>query len=292
MSLPAAAPLSPAEIARRSGSSFLVSFAFLQPKRRRAITAIYAFCRVVDDAVDEAREAEEAVEHLAFWRRELEAAYQGTPATGVGRALQEAATDFGVRHSHLEEVLQGVSTDLEGHRFGDLSALEQYCHHVASAVGLACLPVFGAGGPDAERFARQLGLALQLTNILRDLRSDALEGRVYVPSDWLVETGVEEAWLRGDGPSEVYGSGGPVARLAERLGATAAARFTLADEALGRLSRRDRRRLLPARIMSAVYRHLLGKLIARGGDLRRPRVRVGKPMKLFLALRAAAGGGA
>jgi len=291
MSVPVAAPLSPEQIARRSGSSFLVSFGFLQPRRRRGLTAVYAFCRVVDDAVDDARDAEQAREHLEFWRKELEAAYGGTPATELGRSLRQVREEFGVRAEYLREVLEGVAMDLDPPAYQDLGDLERYCYKVASAVGLACLSVFGVSGEDAETYADRLGKALQLTNILRDLKGDAKGGHVYVPQDWLRQTGVEPEWLEGEGPDDAYASGGPVDRLVRLFVAAARTRYSEAEAALMRLSRRDRRRLLPARIMGAVYRDLLGALERRGGDLRLPPVRVRKRRKLFLALKTALGAG-
>jgi len=229
---PAAAFLTPEQIARRSHSSFLVSFAFLPPARRRALTAIYAFCRVVDDAVDEAQNPDVAREHLAFWRRELDAAFDGEPRTELGRALHRAISDFGVRREPLEEVMAGVAMDLEPPHFADLKELEGYCAKVASAVGRACLPVFGAEGETAERYADRLGNALQLTNILRDLRSDADEGRVYAPREWLAEADVDPDWLAGRGPDEVYRPDGPVHRLATRLATAATDRFVESDAEL------------------------------------------------------------
>lgn len=286
MTEPPSASLTPEQIAKQSRSSFLVSFVFLPPRRRRALTAIYAFCRVVDDAVDESPSAAEARDQLDYWRRELEAAMKdGSPESELGRALKWSAREFGLRAEPLEEVLAGVTMDLETPRFSTLGELEAYCAKVASAVGQACLPVFGAEGERTERYADRLGKALQLTNILRDLRSDAERGRVYVPREWMEEAGVEPDWLRGTGPDEAYGSGGPVARLADRLAAAAQARFSESDLELKALPRVVRRRLLPARIMGNVYRELLGHLRHRGGDLRCPeRLRVGRGRKLFLAL--------
>jgi phytoene synthase len=173
--------------------------------------------------------------------------------------------------------------DLEGARYADLAALEVYCHRVASAVGLACLPVLGVEGELAERFAERLGRALQLTNILRDLRADAELGRVYVPCVWLQSCGVEVEWLRGSGPAAVYAEGGQVARLCARLAAVARERFAEAGAALLELPAAARRRLLPARIMGVVYRDLLRRLEARGGGLGGARVRVPRARKLWLA---------
>ncbi|MBK8097552.1 MAG: squalene/phytoene synthase family protein [Planctomycetes bacterium] len=283
MNAPAGATLTPQQVTERSGSNFLVGFLCLDRARRDGMTAIYAFCRVVDDAGDDARTPEEGRQAVAFWRGELAAAVQGSAATAVGQALTATLARFAVAPRHLEAVLDGVAMDLAGGGFADLPALEQYCWRVASAVGLACLPVLGVDGAAGERFAERLGLALQLTNILRDLRSDAEIGRVYVPRDWLTADGVEVAWLGGNGPDAAYRAEGPVHRLCERLAATAAERFAEAAAALRQLPRVERRRLAPARIMGAVYSDLLQRLRRRGGELRGSRVRVPKARRLWLA---------
>lgn len=288
--LPASATRTPQELAGGSGSNFLVSFLFLGRARRSGLTAIYAFCRAVDDAVDEAPGPAEAEADLAFWRAELAAAFAGRPTTPVGRALLTTAARFGLRPEPLEAVLDGMAMDVRPAGCVDLTALEEYCKKVASAVGLACLPVFGVSSAVAERYALRLGLALQLTNILRDLREDALTGRCYAPQAWLGELGVQAEWLRGDGPESVYADGGPVARLCARLHGVAAERFEQARTALRQLPRSDRRRLVPARVMAAVYGELLQQLRSRGGDLRQPRVRLHRLHKLWLGMRTALSG--
>ena len=281
---PVAAPLSPKQIARRSGSSFRVSFAFLAPPRRRALTAVYAFFRVIDDAVDEIEDPAAAREQLDFWKQELERVYTGTPTTELGRSLAVAVQDYGVRREPLQEVLLGVEIDLGSPVFADLGAMEEYCGKVASAVGLACLSVMGVSGPGSERYADRLGKALQVTNILRDLRSDAEIGRVYVPRDWLREESVDPQWLCGTGPAEAYADGGPVHRVVQRLAEVAETRFA---EAAAALPRDASRRLLPARIMAGIYRDLLRKVRRRRGDLRSGgRLRVGNLRRVLIALRA------
>ncbi len=282
MTHPVAAPLPPEQIAPESGSSFLISFAFLTPARRRALTAVYAFFRVIDDAVDEIGDPAIAREQLDFWKEELDRVYGGTATTEIGDALQSAVRNYGVRKEHMQEVLRGVEVDLGTHQFADVEAMERYCSKVASAVGLACLPVLGVSGPDAERYADRLGKALQITNILRDLRSDAEVGRVYAPRDWLREEGVEIEWLKGKGPAEVYVDGGPVHRVVQRLDALAEERFA---EAAAVLPPDGKRRLLPARIMGGIYRDLLLKVRARKGDLRSgTRMRVGSLRRGLIAV--------
>ncbi|MEO0481415.1 MAG: squalene/phytoene synthase family protein [Planctomycetota bacterium] len=283
MVIPAAATMSPKEIAKRSKSNFLTSFWFLSPRRRAALNAIYAFCRAVDDAVDDAPDHRTAVEELNFWRKELDAIQDGRPSTETGMELRRAIGDFGVSPRHLRAVIDGCARDLEDAPFEGWGDLDAYCERVASAVGLACLPVFGAHGPEAEAYGRELGLALQLTNILRDLKDDALEGRVYVPQSELQSHGVDPVWFRGDGPAEVYRKEGPIASLVQALSAVAQARFARAEELM---PKDQRRALVPATIMGAAYHELLQQVQERGGDLRLPRPRLSKSEKLKLAFGA------
>ncbi|HEU4418965.1 MAG TPA: squalene/phytoene synthase family protein [Planctomycetota bacterium] len=286
---PITAAMRPEEITARSGSSFTTAFVCLDRARREGMTAIYAFCRVADDAVDEAGDAATGRAHLQFWRAELAAVANGKGTTPVGQALQTAMRRFGVEVRPLHDLLDGVEMDLAPHDFADEAELRCYCYRVASAVGLACLPVLGATGAEASRFADALGKALQFTNILRDLRFDAELGRCYAPQTWLAETGVERAWLAGAGPSSVYASDGPVAALCARLAQKAADEFAVARAALRLLPRRQRRALVPARIMGAIYGDLLRRLVQRGGDLRGARMRVTRPKKAWLALLVLAG---
>lgn len=281
--IPEAATLSPEEIARRSRSNFLASFVFLERPRRAALSTIYAFCRAVDDAADDAPSPAEARAALAFWRDELARVPDGAPTTAVGRALCGVVRDFGTSTAHLREVLDGVSMDVEPGRFASLDELDGYCHKVASAVGLACLPVFGARGPAADAYARELGLALQLTNILRDLRRDWDEGRVYVPTSHLERHGVDPQWFDGHGPAAVYRPDGPIAALVADLGAVAAARFRRTVE----LRPADQlRALLPAEVMAAIYAELLDVVLARRGRLDDPRrPRIARRRKLWILAR-------
>jgi phytoene synthase len=279
----ALASLQPERVAAGSRSSFLVSFGALAPERRAALTAVYAFCRVVDDAVDEAvgQPRADAAARLAFWRAELERAANGAPASAIGRALQRAMREYGVAPADLEQVLAGVAQDLDGARFATFAELEAYCRRVASAVGLACLPILGAS-ERARAYADQLGIALQLVNVLRDLATDAAAGRVYVSADLLAACGVDPAWLDGRGPAPAYAPGGPVARLVQRLASLARERFARARAALPQA---ERARLLAPAIMAAVYEDLLARVVARGGNLRGPRARVPAWRKLWLAWR-------
>lgn len=286
---PPTARLQPEVITAGSRSNFLAGFRCLSAERRAAMVAIYAFCRVADDAVDEAPDAVAGERHLAFWRGELAAAAAGRAQTPVGRAVQAAMQQFGVPAARLGDLLDGVAMDLVPRACADDEELHRYCYRVAAAVGLACLPVFGATSAGAHTFAEALGHALQRTNILRDLVADAKVGRCYVPRTWLAAAGVEPAWLRGDGPDAAYGSRGPVAAVCARMAAAAQHEFARARAALRGLPRAERRALVPARIMSAIYGDLLARLVRRGGDLRGPKVRIGRCRKVWLAVQVISG---
>jgi phytoene/squalene synthetase len=287
--LPPAAGLLPGEVLARSGSNFTAGFLCLDPRRRAGMTAIYAFCRAADDAVDDAPDAATARQHLEYWRAELQAAAEGRAGSAVGQALQQTMREFGPIAEPLQALLEGVAMDLPPQFCTDEVQLRRYCWCVAAAVGRACLPVLGATGPVAERYADALGLALQFTNILRDLATDSAVGRCYVPQAWLAEAAVDRAWLSGAGPAAVYAPGGPVEALCRRLQQAAQAEFAAAHAALRELPRRARRALAPARIMGAVYERLLQRLTLRGGDLRGPRVRVPRHIKMLLAFAVLAG---
>ncbi|MCC6669773.1 MAG: squalene/phytoene synthase family protein [Planctomycetes bacterium] len=269
-------------------SNFSLAFAALPRERRRGLTAIYAFCRVADDAVDEAKDAGTARARLAEWAVELDRVAQGTPRTAVGKELRFAVDRFGVDLRHLQALLRGVAMDLEPKGHATLAELEHYCHLVAGEVGLACLPVFGVHGPEAERYAGRLGVALQLTNVLRDLRADAAQGRIYLPRDLLAACGVDAAWLRGGGPPTAYAPDGPLDRAVARVAARAREHFAAAAAARPRQAGRA---LVAAEVMAAVYRELLERVAARGGAIAMDDApRVPQWRKLWLLARTVARG--
>lgn len=172
----------------RSGSSFYYSFLFLPPPRRRAITALYAFCREVDDVVDEVREPDVARVKLAWWRREIQAVYDGAPQHPVARALVPVVREYALPADDLQTVIDGMAMDIDQSRYLDFAALEAYCHRVAGVVGVMSSQIFGATAEATRAFARDLGIAFQLTNIIRDVGEDAGRGRVYLPQDELSST--------------------------------------------------------------------------------------------------------
>jgi phytoene synthase len=281
---PPDADLDPGAITQRSGSNFLAGFVCLDKARRDAMTVIYAFCRVVDDAVDDAPDVATGRGRLAFWQQELSRCDGGAPQTPVGQALAQAVRDFSIPIGPLEDLIAGCAMDLDSEGIADQEQLELYCYRVASAVGIACLPVLGATGRGAEQFAHDLGQALQFTNVLRDLRGDAEEGRCYAPKTWLAEFGITPLDLLGNGDANHYTAGGGVSRLCQRMAEIARQRFAGARSALQKLPRNERRALVAARIMGAIYGDLLRQLEQRGGDLGQSRARVPRGRKIWLAL--------
>jgi 15-cis-phytoene synthase len=162
----------------KSGSSFYYSFLFLPPERRSAITALYAFCREVDDVVDEQHEPTVARAKLAWWRQEVAHVYSGDAQHPVARALQTVVARYPLPQAHFQTVIDGMAMDLDQNRYLDFAALEQYCHRVAGVVGLMSAEIFGYEHADTRQYARDLGIAFQLTNILRDVGEDARRGRI------------------------------------------------------------------------------------------------------------------
>ncbi|HYV17722.1 MAG TPA: presqualene diphosphate synthase HpnD [Verrucomicrobiae bacterium] len=234
-----------------TGSSFHYSFTLLPRERRRAIEAVYGFCRVVDDLADEAASSRDAQAGLYLFRDELVRCYDGAPTLPVTRGLQEHIRRFRIPREPFEAILEGVEMDLHKRRYADFAELRGYCVRVASAVGLVCLPIFGATHPKSRDYATDLGLALQLTNILRDLKGDAARGRIYLPQDEMEHFGYhEQALLRGDRSTAFLALMRYQADRADRHFEAAAA--ALPDS--------DRRALLPAEVMGAIYRRLLRRM--------------------------------
>lgn len=265
------------QIARRSGSSFLLPFRLLEAPRREALTALYAFCRVVDDVVDEAEHAPTAREQLQEWRAEIDRVYGGTPATLVGAALAQVCPRYALPQQHFLEILDGMAMDLPPpRRFADREALENYCYHVASAVGLLAARIFGSVNDAVLRYARLLGIALQRINILRDVGEDWQRGRLYLPQDAMAAHGVTEADLTAPAPSPA---------LRALLQSEAARARSLYDEALAALPPENRAAQRPGLMMGALYRTLLDKIAAQDFAVLHQRVRLSVPQKLAVAAR-------
>jgi phytoene synthase len=237
--------------AAKSGSSFYYSFLFLPPERRRAITALYAFCREVDAVVDEVTDPGVARSKLAWWRAEIVAAYAGTPQHPVARALVPVVAAYGLPQEHLQAVIDGMAMDLERARYLDFADLETYCHRVAGVVGLLSAEIFGYSQPATRGYARDLGIAFQLTNIIRDVGEDARRGRVYLPQADLARHGVTASALLQRTESAAFR-----AMMAEQV---ARARTWYA-RALEQLPAVDRAAQRPGLIMAAIYRSLLEEI--------------------------------
>ena len=272
-----------ARLTRQSGTSFYYAFLILPEAKRRAIYALYAFCRVVDDCVDEPDGEREA--GLARWTAELDKAYAGAPETDLGRELAETVARFPIPRGAFEDIVAGCRMDLATRRYATFAELRVYCEHVASAVGLASIEIFGYDDPGTRDYAIELGLALQLTNILRDIAQDAARDRIYLPLEDLERFGVSEAELLAavDDPraSRSPGLRDLLAFEAER----ARSHYAAAARAL---PARDRHAMRAAEIMGAVYRAVLEEWARRGHPVAGPRVQLSKPRKLWIALRTLA----
>jgi phytoene synthase len=262
--------------AAASGSSFYYSFLFLPPERRRAITALYAYCREIDDAVDEASDPAVAQAKLAWWAGEIEALYAGRPGHPVTRALAPHLTAFDLKRERLLQVLEGVQMDLRNTRYPDFAGLQRYCHLVAGVVGELAAGVFGATQPSTYEYARQLGLALQLINIVRDVGEDARRGRIYLPLEDLQRFGVSAADLLARRYTEGFE---PLMRFeAERArGIYRAALATLAPE--------ERRAQRPGLIMGAIYATLLDEIERDRFRVLHQRIALTPLRKLWIAWR-------
>jgi phytoene synthase len=244
-----------AGVTRASGSSFASAFWMFQRPRRRALHAIYAFCRLADDIADDPDVGGDRRALLARWRAELHAAYHGAPRHPVGLALSDAARRFELPEELFLELLEGVATDLEGAPMESFEDLRRYCHRVASTVGLLVVRVLGARGARVFEYADNLGTAVQLTNVLRDVGQDAAQGRIYLAREDLARLGVSEASLRARRMTEEI-------RLLLAFYAERARLYY--DRAACLLPDEERWRLRPAEAMGRIYRDLLEELQSRG----------------------------
>jgi len=265
-------------LTRRASSNFYWGFRLLPHDRRRALCAVYAFCRAADDLADEPGRDTDPRRLLARWREELERAYAGRPVHPVGVALADTVARFAIPREHFDAVIAGVEMDLDRDRYETLEGdLAQYCYRVAGAVGLVCIEIFGYRDESARQYAVELGLAFQLTNILRDVAEDAQRGRIYLPRADLKRFGCrEEDVLVGhctDAFRQVMAF--ESARAGEHYGR---ARFLLAEE--------DRQSLAPAEAMRLIYEQLLRRIMLRHYDVFGPKVRLTRPEKAGLAVAA------
>lgn len=263
--------------AAQSGSSFYYSFLFLPAERRRAITALYAFCREVDDVVDECTDPGIARIKLDWWRTETDLMLQGAPTHPVTKALRPHLLPFALDGKYLHAIIDGMAMDLEPARYPDFVSLKNYCWHVASVVGILSASIFGATRPETLQYAEKLGLAFQLTNIIRDVGEDVRMGRIYLPQDELAQFGVTAADLLNAKHSQAFEE--LMAFQAQRAQATY-------DEAFAMLPAADRRAQKPGLIMAAIYRTLLEEIALDGYRVLDRRVSLTPIRKLWLAWKA------
>jgi phytoene synthase len=268
-----------AAITRRSSSNFYYAFMLLPAERRQALYSVYAFCRFVDDIADDQSVGHPA-ELLNRWREELERVFNGSPAYPISRALAHNVRRFAIPRRYFEEIIDGVEMDLGRTRYASFEELRLYCYRVASAVGLVCIEIFGYRHPRTREYAENLGIAFQLTNIIRDLSEDAARGRIYLPLEDLAKFGVtEDQVLRGVDTVELR-------RLLEFEVARARSFYALAEQAL---SAEDRAAMVCAEAMRSIYRALLERIASRGCGVVGRRYRLSTPRKLYLVGRTWAG---
>lgn len=237
--------------AAASGSSFYYAFLFLPPPRRAAITAFYAFCREVDDVVDEASDASVAHTKLAWWQGEVMQAFKGRPTHPVMQALMPHTSTYHIEPYHLLGIMEGCQMDLEQTRYLDYPGLQRYCHLVAGVVGEVAARIFGQTDPATTAYAHRLGQALQLTNILRDVGEDALRGRIYLPVNELQKFDVKAHEILKRQYSE---------RFTALMQFQVARAHSLYDEALLLLPAVDYRAQKPGLMMASIYRTLLREI--------------------------------
>jgi 15-cis-phytoene synthase len=262
--------------AAASGSSFYYAFLFLPPPRRAAITAFYAFCREVDDVVDEVTDPSVAQAKLAWWRKEVAAAFAGQPSHPALQALMPHVEAFDIRAEHLHAVIDGCQMDLDQTRYLDYAGLQRYCHLVAGVVGEVASGIFGRTDPATIRYAHQLGLAMQLTNIIRDVGDDARRGRIYLPVDELQQFDVKAHEIL----NRVYSE-----RFTALMRFQAERAHRCYDEALASLPAADREAQKPGLMMANIYRTLLREVESTGFQVLHQRISLTPLRKLWIAWR-------
>ena len=260
--------------AAASGSSFYYAFLFLPAERRAAITAFYAFCREVDDVVDDAVDASVAATKLAWWHKEVQQAFAGQPSHPVMQALMPHTATFGISAQQLLAVVEGCQMDLQQTRYLDWPGLQRYCHLVAGVVGEVSARIFGQTDEATTAYAHKLGLAFQMTNIVRDVGEDALRGRIYLPIDELQRFDVKAQELLQRQYSD---------RLRALMKFQAERAHALYDEALALLPHADRRAQKPGLMMASIYRTLLREIEASGFQVLHQRIALTPLRKLWLA---------
>ena len=265
--------------AAASGSSFYYAFLFLPKDRRAAITAFYAFCREVDDVVDEVSDPGVAATKLAWWQSEVRKSFAGQPSHPVMQALIPYTAQFGIHAEHLLAVIEGCQMDLEQTRYLDFAGLRRYCHLVAGVVGEVAARIFGQTSEQTTQYAHKLGLAFQLTNIIRDVGEDAMRGRIYLPVEELQQFDVKAHEILNRKHSD---------RFAALMRFQAERAHQLYDEAFALLPPQDLRAQKPGLMMASIYRTLLREIEADQFQVLHQRVSLTPLRKLWLAWRVQA----
>ena len=260
--------------AAASGSSFYYAFLFLPKERRAAITAFYAFCREVDDVVDDAVDVGVAATKLAWWQKEVQQAFAGQPSHPVMQALMPHTATLGITAQQLLAVVEGCQMDLQQTRYLDWPGLQRYCHLVAGVVGEVSAHIFGQSDEATTAYAHKLGLAFQMTNIIRDVGEDALRGRIYLPIDELQRFDVKAQELLQRQYSE---------RFTALMQFQAGRAHALYDEALALLPAADRQSQKPGLMMGSIYRTMLREIEASGFQVLHQRIGLTPLRKLWLA---------
>jgi phytoene synthase len=262
---------------KQSGSSFTSSFRILSPERREAMTVLYAYCREVDDVVDECSDANVARTTLNWWRNEVVAIYDGKPTHPVCQALIPVVQRFKLPQEHLLEIIDGMEMDLDQPRYADFKSLQLYCYRVASVVGLLSAEIFGYTDRETLKYAHDLGIAFQLTNIIRDVGEDARRNRIYLPMDEMQQFGVTAADILNARESDNFQK--LMAFQIER-----ARRYY--QQAFDHLPATDRKAQRAGLIMAAIYRAVLDEVERSGCHMLKERVSLGPAYKLWLAIKA------
>jgi len=261
--------------AAKSGSNFYYSFLFLPKAKREAITALYAFCREVDDVVDECKEISIARIKLDWWRNEIHGLYKGKPQHPVSKALAEVIHTYHLDQEHFIEIIDGMEMDLNQNRYADFKQLQLYCYRVASVVGLLSAQIFGFNNRKTLKYAHDLGMAFQLTNIIRDVGEDARRNRIYLPQDELKKFSVKESDILHGHFSE---------NLHKLLDFQIERAENFYDRALKLLPLEDKKQQRTGLIMTAIYRTLLREIKAGGSQqVLNSRISLTPLRKLYLA---------
>ena len=260
----------------QSGSSFYYAFLFLPPPRRAAITAFYAFCREVDDVVDEVSDPAVAATKLAWWRKEVASSFAGQPSHPVMKAVMPHAGTYDIRAEHLLAVIDGCQMDLDQSRYLDYAGLAHYCHLVAGVVGEVAASIFGRTEAATTAYAHKLGLAMQLTNIIRDVGDDARRGRIYLPVSELKQFDVKAQEILNRGYSE---------RFTALMKFQAERAHRCYDEAFALLPDTDRAAQKPGVMMANIYRTLLREIEADNFQVLHQRISLTPLRKLWIAMR-------